>query len=137
MEMTTPPEIKLGPKARAGSQSVARDPRKMKPDELRALGHEPMTPLAALRLRCLDCCGGSVDEVRKCIALTCPAWPFRMGANPWRAPLSDAEKARRRNLLAQVGKIARNSSEPEKSRLADAGLPPAAISAPEDEGAAP
>jgi hypothetical protein len=26
------------------------------------------------------------------VALSCPAWPFRMGANPWRAPLSDAER---------------------------------------------
>jgi hypothetical protein len=105
----------------------------MEPDELRALGHVPMTPLAALRFRCIDCCGGSAEEVRKCMALTCPAWPFRMGANPWRAPLSEPEKARRRELLSRVGKIAGNSSEPEKSRRVNAGLPSAAISAPEDE----
>jgi hypothetical protein len=132
--MTRPAEIALGLDARSGSESVARDPRKLKPDELSSLGHVPMTPLAALRLRCIDCCGGSADEVRKCVALSCPAWPFRMGANPWRAPLSDAEKARRRNLLARVGKIAGNSSKPEKSRRAEAEVPSAAISLPESEG---
>jgi hypothetical protein len=134
--MTRPPENALDPKTGSGSQSVACDPRKMAPGELRALGHVPMTPLAALRLHCLDCCGGSADEVRKCMALTCPAWPFRMGANPWRAPLSDAEKARRRNLLARVGKIVGKSSEPEKSRRPDAGVPAAAISVPEGDATA-
>lgn len=127
------PEIIIGTEVRSDCRPVGRDPRKMEPDELRALGYVPMTPLAALRLRCLDCCGGSPDEVRKCMALTCPAWPFRMGANPWRAPLSDAEKVRRRNLLARVGKIVGKSSDPEKSRRADTGSSPAATTAPKDE----
>jgi len=105
----------------------------MKPDELRAFGHIAMTPLSALRSRCIDCCGGSVEEVRSYTAFACPAWPFRMGANPWRVPLSDAEKARRRILLARVGKSAGNSSELEKSRRVLAGLPPAAVAAPEDD----
>jgi hypothetical protein len=131
--MTTKPEITIGTKTRSGSQSVGRDPRTMKPGELRMLGHVPMMPLAALRSRCIDCCGGSADEVRKCMALACPAWPFRMGANPWRAPFSDAEKDRRRNLLARVGRIVGKSSEPEKSRRVDDGLLLAAISDPEDQ----
>ena len=50
-----------------------------------------MTPAAIIRAHCLDCCGGSSDEVRKCTALDCPSWPFRIGTNPWRAPLSEAE----------------------------------------------
>jgi hypothetical protein len=118
------------------NRPIARDPRKMKPDELRAFGHMPMTPLAALRLRCIDCCGGSVDEVRRCTACACPSWPFRIGIIPWRAPLSDAERDRRRNILARVHKTVGSSPEPEKSRRADAGLPPAAISAPDDEATA-
>jgi hypothetical protein len=28
-------------------------------------------------------------EVRKFMALTCPAWPFSMSPNPWRAPPSE------------------------------------------------
>lgn len=61
-----------------------RDPRDMTPSELSAMGHERMSPLDALRSRCVDCCAGSINEVRLCVSLNCPAWPFRMGTNPWR-----------------------------------------------------
>jgi hypothetical protein len=134
---TAPPESVIDAEITSECHPVGHDPRKMEPNELRALGHMQMTPLAALRLRCLDCCGGSADEVRKCMALTCPAWPFRTGVNPWRVPLSEIEKARRRNLLARVGKNVGKSSEPEKSRQANAGSPAAAISASEDEATPP
>lgn len=56
----------------------------MTPDELRRLGHEPKKPLQALRERCIDCCGGSLKEVRVCPAVTCPSWPFRLGHDPWK-----------------------------------------------------
>jgi hypothetical protein len=36
---------------------AGRDPPEMTQDELREAGHEPMSPLQALRARCLDCCG--------------------------------------------------------------------------------
>jgi hypothetical protein len=130
---TTPPEMAAGTEVGPDGHAIGRDPRKMASDDLRALGHAPMSPTAAIRAHCLDCCGGSSDEVRKCTAARCPSWPFRTGVNPWRAPLSEAEKVRRRNLLARVGRIAGKSSKPEKSRQANAGLPPAAISVPEDE----
>jgi hypothetical protein len=29
-------------------------------------------------------CNGSPGEVRRCVSVNCPAWPFRMGFNPWR-----------------------------------------------------
>jgi hypothetical protein len=34
---------------------VGRDPRRMTPDEIRAMGHEPLSPTAAIRAKCLDC----------------------------------------------------------------------------------
>jgi hypothetical protein len=123
-------KIALGTEAGFDGHRIGRDPRKMSQGELRALGHVPMSPLSALRMRCLDCCAGSADEVRKCMSVTCPAWPYRMGVSPWRAPLSEAEKVRRRQILARVGKMAGNSSEPEKSRRPDGASPTAAISAP-------
>jgi hypothetical protein len=43
-----------------------------------------MAVLDAVRDKCLDCCVGQVSEVRKCTAVVCPNWPFRMGWNPWR-----------------------------------------------------
>jgi len=33
----------------------------------------------AIRLKCIDCCGGNMAEVRKCPATSCPLWRYRMG----------------------------------------------------------
>lgn len=33
----------------------------------------------AIRLKCIDCCGGNMAEVRKCDITTCPLWRYRMG----------------------------------------------------------
>lgn len=33
----------------------------------------------AIRLKCIDCCGGNTAEVRKCPATHCFLWRFRMG----------------------------------------------------------
>ena len=41
-----------------------------------------MTPVKAIRAKCLDCCGGSPQEVRLCPAYDCTLYPFRMGKNP-------------------------------------------------------
>jgi len=74
---------------------VGRDPRGMSADELTQLGHTRVSPLRALRLKCLDCCNDSVQEVRLCTAVGCPSWPFRMGKNPWRPPLSAETRMQR------------------------------------------
>ena len=88
---------------------VGRDPRSMSADELTQLGHTRVSPLRALRLKCLDCCNDSAQEERLCTAVGCPSWPFRMGRNPWRAPLSAAVRTQRamtmtRNRAAAVTK---------------------------------
>src|SRR5215469_14547802 len=54
---------------------VGRDPRRMAQRELRAMGHEPMSPMEAIRAKCLDCCAGSLHEVGCCVAMACPSWP--------------------------------------------------------------
>lgn len=33
----------------------------------------------AIRRKCLDCSGGSQMEVRECVAISCPLWPYRFG----------------------------------------------------------
>ena len=83
-----------------GGHAVGRDPRRMTGDELMALGHVRISAQKALRLRCIDCSGGSAQEVRLCTAVFCPAWPFRMGRNPWRAPASDERRERARATIA-------------------------------------
>ena len=82
---------------------TGRDPRKMAPAELRAMGHEPMSPMEAIRARCLDCCAGSSDEVRKCTAMACPSWPFRTAKNPWREISEGRREAGRRMAALRLG----------------------------------
>ena len=41
-----------------------------------------VTPLRAVRQECLDCSGGSANEVRLCVSKACPSWPFRFGKRP-------------------------------------------------------
>lgn len=41
-----------------------------------------ITPVQAIRAKCLDCCAGSFKEVRLCPLTWCPIHPFRLGKNP-------------------------------------------------------
>ncbi len=41
-----------------------------------------LTPIKAMRAKCLDCCGGIAKEVRECSIIKCPIWPYRMGKRP-------------------------------------------------------
>ena len=90
---------------------VGRDPREMTTAELEQLGHERMSLQKALRLRCLDCCAGSAAEVRLCVSVTCPSWPFRMGENPWRAAPSESKREQARALTARRMFLAENERQ--------------------------
>jgi len=84
---------------------VGRDPREMTRAELEAMGHEAMSPMEAIRAKCLDCCAGSAHDVRCCTAMACPSWPFRLGKNPWRAPASEAQREHARSMGAKRAQI--------------------------------
>jgi hypothetical protein len=88
---------------RQDGNDVGRDPRAMTTEDLERLGHTRLSPLRAPRLKCLDCCNGSAQEVRLCTGVDCPSWPFRMGRNPWRRPLTGEERAERQARF--TGKI--------------------------------
>ena len=49
----------------------------------REAGHEPQSPLRAIRAKCLDCACYQIGEVRLCEATQCALWPFRAGRHPW------------------------------------------------------
>jgi len=38
-----------------------------------------ITPMKAIRLKCLDCSCGSSEEVKNCFAKKCPLYQFRFG----------------------------------------------------------
>ena len=44
---------------------------------------EKKSPLKAIREKCVDCCGGSVYEVKLCQVTKCTLHPFRFGKNPF------------------------------------------------------
>jgi hypothetical protein len=66
-----------------GGELIGKDPREV-PLRILSLYHRAKSPLKAIRERCLDCCCQQPSEVRKCTAVACPSWPFRMGVNPFR-----------------------------------------------------
>lgn len=76
-----------------GGAVIGRDPRRLSTDELRALGHRGKPLLQAIRRRCVDCCGGKKDEVRRCTATACALWPYRMATDPWQAPAAEKRAA--------------------------------------------
>ena len=48
---------------------------------------KPLTPIKAIRKKCLDCSGWKPAEVRLCEMTDCPLYRFRMGKNPNRKGL--------------------------------------------------
>ena len=41
-----------------------------------------LTPVKAIRAKCLDCCCGQIVEVRECTIKSCSLYPYRMGKRP-------------------------------------------------------
>ena len=41
-----------------------------------------LTPMKAIRAKCLDCTCHQPKEIRECSITTCPLWPYRMGKRP-------------------------------------------------------
>lgn len=41
-----------------------------------------MTPMKAIRAKCLDCMCGNSAEVRRCPCENCPLYPYRFGKRP-------------------------------------------------------
>lgn len=41
-----------------------------------------LTPIKAIRQKCLECSCGQVSEVRLCPIKNCPLYPYRLGKRP-------------------------------------------------------
>lgn len=59
-----------------------------------------MTPLRAIRAKCLDCVLGSSNEVSLCPSNDCALWIYRFGKNP-NVKLSDEERERRSRIARE------------------------------------
>lgn len=66
-----------------------------------------LTPIKAIRAKCIDCCGGQKAEVRLCPCEDCSLHPYRMGhrpkpADPQEFSLDDIEDIDLNELLSGV-----------------------------------
>jgi hypothetical protein len=60
-----------------------------------------MTRKQAIRAKCLDCCGGSRAEVKRCESEDCCAlWPYRLGTHA--RINSDVKTAAKRGVLDTI-----------------------------------
>jgi hypothetical protein len=82
----------LGVRRLENGETEGLDPREMPRSLLEKIGHKPAPILAVIRAKCLDCSHNS-SEVRKCTAVDCALWPYRMGTNPLRAERSAEQLA--------------------------------------------
>ncbi len=48
-----------------------------------------LTPMKAVRVKCLDCSCGSFTEVEHCPVECCPLYPYRFGKNPNRTGIGN------------------------------------------------
>lgn len=71
-----------------------------------------VTPMKAIRAKCLDCSCGSTNEVKLCPITRCPLYPFREGHNPniARRELTEEQREAARVRLAQNTRF-RNQSK--------------------------
>ena len=56
---------------------------KIKSPGLAHPGNQELTPLKAIRLKCLDC-AATAKMARECLEKDCPLHPYRLGNNPRR-----------------------------------------------------
>ena len=54
-----------------------------------------LTPIKAIRAKCLDCCCGDRNEVKLCPSENCSLYPYRFGKNPniKKRELTDEERS--------------------------------------------
>jgi hypothetical protein len=76
-------------------------------------GHKAVSPVAAIRQKCLDCSGQQTAEVKLCETVSCPLWPFRAGRHPYtRKSLQQADSEQRASagsLMPLACQSSRNS----------------------------
>lgn len=62
-----------------------------------------LTPLKAIREKCLDCSGWKPKDVRYCWAKDCSLYPYRFGSNPKRKGIGNQKGGFSRKSSTQGG----------------------------------
>ena len=65
-----------------------------------------ITPIKAIKAKCLDCCCGQREDVEMCPVKACSLWAFRLGKNPNRKRnMTDEQREAARDRLAYARKV--------------------------------
>ena len=71
-----------------------------------------ISPLKAIREKCIDCSGGSMSEATNCEVEQCPLHPFRKGKNPFRTrTMTPEQKAAARDRLRKAREAQKQQKE--------------------------
>ena len=70
-----------------------------------------LTPMKAIRAKCLDCSGGNPNEVKLCPVEKCSLYPFRLGKNPYskRREYTEEEKEKFSEYLKKAREAKNNT----------------------------
>lgn len=52
----------------------------------------PLTPLRAIRKKCMECTCNAPTDIAKCTVTDCTLWPYRLGKRPRRKAVDDTEE---------------------------------------------
>ena len=98
--------LEISPYQADEGQLIGKHPSNV-PSQILPLNFRAQNPLKAVREKCLDCCCANATEVRKCVAVDCALWPYRMGTNPFRkkSELAPEEKHERVKRLRKAREI--------------------------------
>jgi hypothetical protein len=120
-------------------ETEGKHPRDADVEVMREI-HDPAPMLRVIRAKCLDCSGGVESEVRKCTAIGCALWPYRMAWNPFRTPISEERRqaARERLVGAREMRVKMVSPALEPGEISNENEPdaPGATPGPTESGRA-
>lgn len=73
--------------------------------ECEQYGIQKISPIKAIKEKCIDCCCGQRKEVEVCGVPECALYPFRFGKNPFTnktVNLTEEQKIERANRLREM-----------------------------------
>ena len=81
--------------------------------------NQPQSPIRAIRKKCLDCSGGSSNEVSCCTVTSCPLYAFRSGRNPYRKQRVMTEEQKQAAVARLAAAREKNNQQREEDEYDD------------------
>lgn len=78
-----------------------------------------LTPMKAIRRKCIDCSGGSSNEVKLCPVKNCPLYDYRFGKDPHRKKVEYTEEQRKAMATRIFENIHLNNKGKNKTTVSD------------------